>query len=141
MSAYPGRDTDSGTRTAKRLAYLAVAAALPATLAMVMVLRPATLEAGVLFSAWLLLPYALLACLVVFGSGDRTAAQANLATVVLVAAGGLALLADIIFFHPDAQGPIALLMVPLLQSVGTAVAAPLAHWALRRCRRRRPPPR
>ena len=47
------RDSVTVTRTVKRLSFLA---AMAITLAMVGVLQPTTLEAGTLFSGWLLLP-------------------------------------------------------------------------------------
>lgn len=130
-------DQDSGTRTFKRLSFLALLVAMAISLAMVRALQPATLKAGLLFSGWLLLPYVLLAGIVALRSRDRAAVLANLATILLVAAAGLKLLADVIFFHPDPQGPIALLMVPMLQVAGIVLALPLLHWALRRSSTRR----
>lgn len=124
-------DRDAGSRTIKRLSFLALLVATVTTLAMARVLQPTTIEADILFSGWLL-PYVLLAGIVAMWSRNRAAALANLATTVLVAGGGLKFLADVIFFHPDPQGPIALLMTPILQGVGIAIAAPLSHWALRR---------
>lgn len=124
--------TDTGTRRVKRLACLSIGVAALLTLAMVRVLQPVTLKAEVLLSTWLLLPYAVLAIPVAIGSRDRTAARANLAAVLLVASVGLMFLSDVIFFHPDAQGPIALLLPPVLQVVALVAGVPLLRWVFRR---------
>ena len=115
--------------TIRRLSFLVLLAATAITLAMMRVLQPTTLKADLLFSSWLLLPYALLAGIVAVGARHRTAALANLATTLLVAGGGLAYLADVVLFHPDAQGPIALLMIPALQVIASVIAAPLLRRA------------
>lgn len=127
----------TGARTIKRLTFLALLAAIAITLAMVRVLQPTTIEADILFSGWLLLPYVLLAALAAIWSRDCAAALANLAATLLVAGGGLIFLADVIFFHPDAQGPIALLLAPLLQGIAIGIVLPLSHWILRRIAKRR----
>lgn len=119
---------ETGTRTAKRLTFLALLLATILTLSMIRVLQPTTLKADMLFSAWLLLPYGLLAAITAVWSTNRAAAHANLAATLLVAGGGLMFLSDIIFFHPDAQGPIALLLVSILQGIGIMILVPLAHW-------------
>lgn len=122
---------ETGTRTAKRLTFLTLLLATILTLAMVRVLHPNTLEADILFSAWLLLPYGLLAVIAAGRSRDSAAAHANLAATLLVASSGLMFLADVIFFHPDAQGAIAVLMAPILQGIGIIILVPLAHWVFR----------
>ena len=53
---------------------------------------------------------------------------------VLVALGGLYVLADTIFWHPDAQGAIAVVPTPVLQGIAFLIAAPLAWWVGRRMR-------
>jgi|GEM_PF-1390461 len=122
---------ETGTRIAKRLAFLTLLLATILTLAMVRVLQPTTLKAGMLFSAWLLLPYGLLAVIAAVRSRDSAEALANLAATLLIAGGGLMFLTDVIFFHPDAQGAIALLMAPILQGIGILILVPLAHWIFR----------
>lgn len=124
-------NTDNSVRMLKRLALLMQLVAVGLTLAMVRVLHPNTLEADMLFSAWLLLPYGLLAVIAAVRSRDRAEALANLAATLLIAGGGLMFLADVIFFHPDAQGAIALLMAPILQGIGIMILEPLAHWVFR----------
>lgn len=124
-------NTDNSVRIVKRLALLTHFLAVGLTLVMVRVLHPNTLEADILISAWLLLPYVPLAAIVAIRSRDRAEALANLAATLLIACGGLMFLADVIFFRPDAQGAIALLMAPILQGIGIMILAPLAHWTFR----------
>lgn len=122
---------ETGTRTAKRLTFLALLLATILTLDIVRVLQPTTLKADMPFSAWLLLPYGLLATITAVWSMNRAAAHANLVATLLVASSGLMFLADVIFFHPDAQGAIAVLMAPILQGIGIMILVPLAHWVFR----------
>ena len=51
---------------------------------------------------------------------------------VLVSLGGIAWLAAILFWRPDAQGALAVLMVPVYQGVALVLLAPLAAWLGRR---------
>lgn len=127
--ACPPIETD--VRTAKMLAFLALLSAVFLTLVMIRVLQPVTLKANLFFSAWLLLPYGLLAAITAVWSSSRAEALANLSATVFIAGGGLMLLADAIFFRPDAQGPIALLMAPILQAIGIMMLVPLAHGIFR----------
>lgn len=41
------------------------------------------------------------------------------------------MLSDVMFWHKDAQGAIAILLVPLFQGVAYAVLLPLALWVSR----------
>ncbi len=115
-----------------RLAYSVLLLSAGATLAMIRVLSPTSLEADVLFSIWLLFPYVMMSVLLRFLSGDHPSAVAHFAVTLLVSLGGLHLLVDIIFFHPDAQGPIALLLVPVIQAGGIVVLTPVARFLCRR---------
>ncbi|MCW5829554.1 MAG: hypothetical protein KIT79_09590 [Deltaproteobacteria bacterium] len=108
---------------------LLVSAAL--TLAMVRVLSPSSLKAGILFSLWLLFPHALMAILTPFLSGSRLTSVANFTVTLVASLGGLILLADVIFFHPDAQGPIAIILVPVIQAAGIVVLTPIARVTAR----------
>ncbi len=116
----------------RHLSYSVLVFATGATLAMIRVLSPTSLKADLLLSVWLMSPYALLLLIVMCFSRDRPAAQGSFTSIALVTVGGLTLLADIIWFHPDAQGPIALLMVPLFQLGGILVTLPLARLCFRR---------
>jgi heme/copper-type cytochrome/quinol oxidase subunit 3 len=52
--------------------------------------------------------------------------------VVLVAAGGIYVLMDAIYLHPDPQSAIAVVLTPMLQGIVFLIAAPLAWWSGRR---------
>ncbi len=102
---------------------LAVAAS--ASLFFVNALQPNSAGAAAFFSAWLLAPYAVLALMLTFLGKERVWAIAVVATAVIVAAGGLLFLSDVIFWRPDAQGGIAVVFTPLYQAVAIAVLLPL----------------
>ena len=87
--------------------------------------------AGLGFVAWALLPYVVLAG----GLGRFWSHRARLAGLVgaaVVVLGAAALYADAIWLHPDAQGGLAFVTVPVLQLLlgGATVAA--AWWLHRR---------
>jgi hypothetical protein len=58
-----------------------------------------------------------LALVLVFWTKDRIAMISGLVVVVLVTAGGLLFLTEIIFINPDPQGGIAVLFTPIYQAV------------------------
>lgn len=81
------------------------------------------------YLAWSLTPYALLLALHYATSAKRLGAFSIRETVwsfVGLALVGPFLYFDIIVLHPDAQGAIAMLMVPLLQSIGIACVSGVA---------------
>jgi hypothetical protein len=53
---------------------------------------------------------------------------------VIVSIGGILFLADVIFWHRDAQGAIAVLMTPMLQGGALALLLPVAWWVSRNAR-------
>jgi hypothetical protein len=112
--------------------FLAIAAAACTTVWFVGALKPASATAFAAFSAWLVSPYAAMAAALLFLE-RRGAAPVHWPVVaIVVSAGGVLFLADVIFWHTDAQGAIAVLMAPLLQSIALAVLLPLSGWAFRR---------
>ena len=119
-------------QTLKGIGYSLLLIAAMVSIAFVQVLKPTSLAGGALFSTWLLLPYVVLALLLMFWSRDRTSVMAGLAVSVVVVGGGLLFLTDIVFLHPDPQGGIAVLFAPLYQGIGIAVLAPLANWLIRK---------
>lgn len=108
-----------------------------ATLAFVPILKPSSTGAYLFFSGWLLLPHLLMAAaMVVFQRRQRRTGWLC-GFVAAIALAGVLLLCDIIFWHPDPQGGIAVVMTPLLQWLALAVALPLA-WYLARPNAARP---
>lgn len=114
----------------KAIGYLVLAAAALASLAFVQVLKPTSHWATVFFSGWLLLPYAALALVLIFGAKERTTVIASVVVAVVVAGAGLLFLTDIIYWHPDPQGGIAVLFAPIYQGVGIAILLPSSQWLI-----------
>jgi hypothetical protein len=97
-------------------------------------LEPTSASAFVLISAWLVLPYlAMSAALAVLWRKGTTSVHWHVAAIA-VSVGGVLFLADVIFWHPDAQGAIAVLMIPLVQGGALALLLPVAAWMSRKAR-------
>ncbi len=111
----------------KAIGYIVLAAAASVSLVFVQALMPTGLGATVFLSAWLLLPYAVLALTLVWAK-ERPSAAANVAVAVMVGGGGLLFLTDVIFLHPDPQGGIAVLFTPIYQGVGIVMLLPICLW-------------
>jgi hypothetical protein len=126
-----GRDRAQG-RALRAIAYAVLALAALLSLVLVQVLKPTSLEAAALLSAWLLLPYALLAVLLAFRKAEISWTTANGVVCVVVAAGGLLFLVDTIFLRPDAQGGIAVIFTPVYQMLGIALLLPVSYWLMRK---------
>lgn len=112
--------------------FFAIAAAAGTSIAFVGAMKPTSTAAFLFFSAWLILPHVAMAGALWLRERQGTAAVHWHAVAILVCIGGVLAIADAIFWHPDAQGALAVLMVPLLQGVALALLLPLAGWASRR---------
>jgi multidrug transporter EmrE-like cation transporter len=112
----------------KAIGYLVLVGAVLVSLVFVLALRPTSLGVTVAFSAWLSLPYIILAPVLVFTERKRASMNASVFVTVVVAGAGLLFLTDIIYLHPDAQGGIAILFTPIYQGIGMGVLLPLSHW-------------
>ena len=96
---------------------LVVGMAMVFSVAFVAKLKPSSTGAWIFFSSWLCLPYAIMAiALAIRQRGKPTGARQTVAVGIATVAG-LLMLADIIVWHPDAQGAIAVLMVAPIQVV------------------------
>ncbi len=111
----------------KAIGYIVLAAAACASLLFVQALMPASLGATAFFSAWLALPYAALASMVFFATKASTVTT-HVVVSVLVAAAGLLFLTEVIFLHPDPQGGIAVLLLPVYQGCGIIVLLAMSAW-------------
>ena len=111
------------------LGVLAIAAAAVASILFVVVLKPTSAAAFAAFAVWLVSPYAAMGIALVLLERKSRAPALWHFVVILVCAGGMLFLADVIFWHPDAQGAIAVLMAPLFQGAALLVLLPVA-WAL-----------
>lgn len=115
-------------------AWLTIAAAAGTSIAFVGAMKPTSTGAFLFFSAWLVLPHVAMAGALWFRGRQGAAPVHWHAVAILVCIGGVLAIADAIFWHPDAQGALAVLMVPLLQGVALSLLLPLAGWASRRTR-------
>ena len=115
----------------KAVSYAILAIASSVSLVFVYALKPTSLGATAFISAWLLLPYAVLALGVKFFAKGRASGIAPVVVTGGVAGGGLLFLTYVIFLHPDPQGGIAVLFTPLYQALGTGVLVPTSRWLAR----------
>jgi len=99
-----------------------------ATVLFVKALKPSSSAAFAFFVIWLLLPYvAMIAVIISLHRQGKAALHCHAASFI-VTAGGMLLLADIIYWHPDPQGALSVMMLPILQVVAFAVLLPVFSW-------------
>jgi phosphoglycerol transferase MdoB-like AlkP superfamily enzyme len=115
----------------KTVSHAAVAIAAVTTLVFADALKPTSLEAAMFISAWLLLLYAGLALIVAFFAKAPVPAKSWAVITLVVAAGGVLFLANIIYWHPDPQGGIAVFFTPVYQAIGVGVLVPICRWLIR----------
>jgi hypothetical protein len=111
-----------------RLTFLLIVAAACTTLLFVRAIQPTSTGAFVFFAAWLLLPHAIMGAALAFSRNKGTASYHWHVVAVMVSTGGIVFLADAIFWHPDAQGALLVLMTPILQAGALAILLPVAWW-------------
>ena len=109
-----------------RITYAVLGLAALASLLFVALLKPTGAWVAVLLVAWLALPYGLLALIVKIGAG-RAAQVAGAVTSAIVAAAGLLFLADVVLWHPDPQGAIAVFFTPIYQVLALIVLLPVCR--------------
>ena len=78
-------------------------------------LKPVGPGPWLFFSLWLLLPYGIMTFALWRKQRQQYVASRELLIAALVIGAGIIALADIIFWHPDPQGALAVLMIPPLQ--------------------------
>jgi hypothetical protein len=97
--------------------------------------KPTSVGAFLFFSAWLVSPYLVLSAALILQSAKGRSAFHRLLVAAVVTVGGVLLLADVMFWHKDAQGAIAMLMVPIFQGAAYVVLLLIAIWVSRNPRR------
>ncbi|MBP6225438.1 MAG: hypothetical protein KA439_10275 [Rhizobacter sp.] len=113
----------------KTLAVLCLALAACTSVFLVFTLKPTTWTAHVIFTGWLCLPYAAMLCLLLRGWKARLPGLSRSLAVTLVSMAGLLFLLDTVVWRPDAQGAIAVLMIPMIQGGLLAIVLPvLKRW-------------
>lgn len=104
------------------------------TIWFVSALKPTSIGAFVFFSIWLILPYAIMSTALIFLQRKGSASFHWYVVAVMVSAGGILFLTDVVFWHPDAQGSIAVLMTPILQVGALAFLLPVVLLVSRNAR-------
>lgn len=121
----------------KRIAapgFLAIAASACITVWFVAAMKPTSPAAFLFFSAWLVSPHAAMATVLLLLQRKGAAPAHWYVIAIVVSIGGVLFLADVIFWHTDAQGAIAVLMAPWLQGIALAVLHALSALVYRRTR-------
>ena len=113
------------------IAFIVIGIAACATVWFVTVLKPSSAGAFIFFVLWLVLPYAAMAATLVFLSSGSSALPHCAWLAGLLGIAGILFLAEVIFWHLDAQGALAVLMVPLLQIGAFTILFPLLRWRSR----------
>ena len=117
-----------------RLTYLLVGVAVCMSIIFVRALKPTSSGAFLVFASWLVLPYALMVAALIKARLDDDHLTHWYVVAALVSFGGILFLADVIFWNPDAQGGIAVLMTPILQGGASVLLLPVSAWVSRRFR-------
>ena len=101
------------------------------TLYIVSALKPNTAGAYLLFAIWLLTPYVIMGTALLLLQRKGKVLLHWCVTAIIVSTGGVLFLLDVIFWHSDAQGAIAVLMAPILQGITSALILPIVWWSTR----------
>jgi len=117
------------------LTFLLMAGAACFSVWTVSISKPTSVGAFMFFATWLVAPYALMATALIVLSPKSESPFQWFAVAALVTVAGMLMLADVMFWHKDAQGAIAILLIPLFQGAACAVLLPLALWVSRNARR------
>lgn len=87
------------------------------------------------YVAWALMPYAVLALILLcarFFRIDRSVQLLSVWAILVIALGGPALYIDAMFVHVDAQGALVVLMIPVIQTaLGLVVVVVVLLWQWR----------
>jgi hypothetical protein len=116
------------------ITFLLMAIAACTSVWFVSVLKPTSIGAFVFFAAWLISPYAMMCAALIFLRPRGKPSFHWYVVAVIVSIGGVLFLADVILWHPDAQGAIAVLMTPILQGGALILLLPVVRWATRNSR-------
>lgn len=112
------------------ITFILLALAACTTVFFVNSLKPTSNGAFLFFSLWLVLPYAIMGAALISLRYKGIDSVHWHVVAALVSIGGILFMADVLFWHPDAQGAIAVLMTPILQGVASVLLLPVASWVL-----------
>ena len=104
------------------------------TVFFVKALKPTSAGAFVFITFWLVLPHVVMSTALILLWRKRAASVHWHVVAVLVSIGGIVFLTDVIFWRPDAQGAIAVIMAPIFQGGALALLIPVVFWVFRNAR-------
>jgi hypothetical protein len=116
------------------ITFLLMAIVACTTVWFVSTLKPTSIGAFVFFAIWLASPYAIMSVALMFLRPKDKSSFHWYVVAVIVSTGGILFLADVIFWHPDAQGAMAVLMTPILQGGALVLLSPIVWWVSRNAR-------
>jgi hypothetical protein len=116
------------------IAFLFIAVAAGSTVLFVSALKPTSTGTFVGFAAWLISPYAVMSAVLIFFQRKGAVSFHWHVAAAIVSIVGILFLSNVIFWQPDAQGAIAVLMTPILQGGALALILPAAWWISRKAR-------
>ena len=116
------------------ITFVMIAVAACISVIFVKALKPTSDGAFLFFTVWLVLPYVIMSVVLISLRRKETTSTHWFVVAALVSIGGILFVADVIFWHPDAQGGIAVFMTPILQAGASAVLLPIASWVSRKAR-------
>lgn len=114
------------------ITYALILMAALATVFFVNALQPTSAGAYFLFAIWLVIPHIAMGVALFFLRRKERYFYSLGAATIIVFAGSILLLANIIYWNPDAQGAIAVLMIPILQGGALAFLLPAILWVSRK---------
>jgi hypothetical protein len=116
------------------IAFLFIAIAACSSVLFVSALTPTSTSVFLGFAVWLMFPYAVMTAALILLRRKGTASFHWYVAAAIVSVVGILFLTNVIFWHPDAQGAIAVLMTPILQGGALVLILPAAWWASRKVR-------
>jgi hypothetical protein len=116
------------------ITFLLIAIAACTTVLFVSALKPTSTIVFVVFAVWLICPYVIMSAVLIFLHRKGNAFFHWHVVAILISTGSILFLADVIFWRPDAQGAIAVLMTPILQGGALALLLPIVWWVSRNAR-------
>jgi hypothetical protein len=116
------------------ITYLLMGIAACTSVWLVSTLKPASISAFVFFIIWSIFPYAMISAALMFFRAEDKHAFHWYVVAIIISTGGVLFLADVIFWHPDAQGAIAVLMAPIIQGGALVLLSTVVWWVSRNAR-------
>jgi hypothetical protein len=110
------------------ISFFLMASAACTTVWFVSTLKPTSIGAFLFFSVWLISPYVMMITALIYLRSKARIFFHWYVVAIIVSAAGMVFLTDVIFWHPDAQGAIAVFMTPILQGIALAILLPVAWW-------------